>query len=763
MKSLAPSLLAIVGATLSACSPSTPHGSQVTNVRRALDDDMVVGPEQPVGLPIDGLAESSQVFPAAARGDDGLFVVWQDERRDPGGDIFGARISNDGTLLDRYGIVISAEPGTQEFPRIASDGSGYLVVWTDWRLYRLTIFAARVSAEGEVLDPDGLVLGDGIVSDVAFNGNEYVVVWQGGGAIIKAARVSIAGELFDDPPIDLAGGPISTYAPSVTNAHGLGVLVTWSEATAGGTVLKGGLISAGLDLVPPGGTTIASHVNTGEPARAAYDEDHETFSVVWQDDASSDVHAIRLGSSATPIDTEPILIAAAPGTQGGADVDFDGTNFVIAWHEQTDPDDRYSYDIRSRRVDPAGSVVDDAPIIIADEEGQQARPVIISAEGTSWIVWDGDSVLPWDIYATSLGSDGSVSPETTVVTQAVNAQHAPRVAVNGEGQAIVWQDTRSAPDHHVFAQQLGPYGGVGDERDRQLSNDGAWTGDPSIASASSAVVAWHQYQRDDDTYTIAATGLAPDGQGIDPGGRTIRQGTDVYPFWPSLAFGDDVTLVVWEEERPDAEYSRIYGARLGADGQPLDDDILLISGTEDPESGSCDRLWRRRVSRRLGSIRHLVLRGAGRHDGCRHDLAVRRSAPHVRARKPRYQPGQGRSRRRLWRRSFPRRLGVPRAIRGMEHPRYACDLRGRGARPRGPRRHDHPAHGGAARAPRRRLRRWNVRRRLGRGRAHPRRAHPCERRRRAPRRTPRRPQQRSARTTKTRPRPGARRKHHRFL
>src|ERR1043165_4231613 len=82
------------------------------------------------------------------------------------------------------GSIIPA-PDDQEEPSVAAHGNGYFVVWADKRNYAANeydIYGARVSTTGEVLDPAGIPIctdpGRQTSPRVAFNGNEYLVVWE---------------------------------------------------------------------------------------------------------------------------------------------------------------------------------------------------------------------------------------------------------------------------------------------------------------------------------------------------------------------------------------------------------------------------------------------------------------------------------------------------------------------------------------------------------------------------------------------------------
>lgn len=81
-------------------------------------------------------------------------------------DIFGRRMRQDGTLLGGGPLTIAGAPLAQLTPTVAWDGSRYVVTWLDHRneAYpdhpRGDVFGARVSSTGTVLDPAGFTVAD---------------------------------------------------------------------------------------------------------------------------------------------------------------------------------------------------------------------------------------------------------------------------------------------------------------------------------------------------------------------------------------------------------------------------------------------------------------------------------------------------------------------------------------------------------------------------------------------------------------------------
>ncbi len=110
---------------------------------------------QPIGTPIPlaTTAAPEQDAKVASNGS-GYLVVWGGN-----GDIQGRRVLTDGSLPDAAAIPISTAPDNQSIPDVAFNGA-YLVAWKDNRNFWNEIWAARVSTGGTVQDPSGFRIFD---------------------------------------------------------------------------------------------------------------------------------------------------------------------------------------------------------------------------------------------------------------------------------------------------------------------------------------------------------------------------------------------------------------------------------------------------------------------------------------------------------------------------------------------------------------------------------------------------------------------------
>jgi hypothetical protein len=214
----------------------------------SLSSPIVRGAESLSGEKVLPLHDGRDAYtPAVAFVKDGYLVAWQSGRLAPGdlreglkfnGDIVGCRVSKIGDVLSKEPFVICGAKDLQQRPRIAAGKDVALVVWQDLRNGKdWDVYAARVSPEGKVLDPDGVLVSGGAHNqakpNVAWDGTTFIVVWQdyrGGKKYeVYAARVDTAGKVLEPDGIKLSDQPVACYDPAVASRGDGMSFVIWTD------------------------------------------------------------------------------------------------------------------------------------------------------------------------------------------------------------------------------------------------------------------------------------------------------------------------------------------------------------------------------------------------------------------------------------------------------------------------------------------------------------------------------------------------------
>jgi hypothetical protein len=153
-----------------------------------------------------------------------FLIVWIDARGGTASpDIYGARVKEDGTILDDGGFPISQAAGSQRRPDVTWTGRRYHVVWGDDRSGTFDIYGARVRSNGTVEDPAGIPIstapGEQTLPRVAHHESKSLVVWddtRSGNHRIRGARLGENGRVWDSSGFAISQGDLpNEFFPDV--------------------------------------------------------------------------------------------------------------------------------------------------------------------------------------------------------------------------------------------------------------------------------------------------------------------------------------------------------------------------------------------------------------------------------------------------------------------------------------------------------------------------------------------------------------------
>jgi hypothetical protein len=289
-------------------TPNDVYGARITAGGTVLD---------PSGISI-STAPSDQTAPSVTFGGGEYLVTWADARSGAGVDVYGSRVSLGGSVLDPSGLAIATSQNATQVAA-ASDGSGFLAVWANAHTGGSDLYAARVSADGQVLDPTPIpvvVPGSASAPAVQWDGTTYMVVWQdfrsGTDDDIYGGRVASDGRVLDGSGVPVSTAPEHSDAPSLVR-DGAQTLAVWFDSptayplpgTPAQEAVFGVHIANGAPVEPP------IHLGTGMAPAVGFNGGQylvawglERFTKPGPNPPNGDVYAVRLTETLAALDVQ---------------------------------------------------------------------------------------------------------------------------------------------------------------------------------------------------------------------------------------------------------------------------------------------------------------------------------------------------------------------------------------------------------------------------------------------------------------------------
>jgi hypothetical protein len=520
-----------------------------------------------------------QTYPAVSFDGTNYFIVWQDSRWTDI-DIYGARVSTAGIVLDTSGIAISTAVDNQWLPRVAFDGINYFVTWADQRNGSFDIYGARVNPNGFVLDPDGIAIstaqGWQRNPSVIFGGTCYLVAWEdersGGMLDIYGSRVTQAGIVLDTTGICISSAYYGQMFPSVAH-DGTNFFVVWEDWRNDDPDIYGTRIDqAGIVLDTAGITISNAYERQGLPFIAF---DGGNFLVTWIDERngsfSDDIYGSRVTPQGIVIDTSGLLISNADDRQIKPAVAFDSINGLISWHDFRSG----KADIYGTRINTStGVILDTNGILVSSQAYSQYDPAVAS-DGTDYLLTFTDTRNGWcDIFGARIDHLGVIiDPAGFPISTAAWDQLNPAVSFDGAEYLAIWQDCRNG-DFDIYGTRISQAGVVLDTSGFVISTAAGGQKYPALAfDGTNYLAVWEDYRN--GVSDIYGARITTDGSVIDTLGLAISLATD-YQWFPAIAFDGTNYFVVWEDQRL-GSYSDTYGARVDQSGVVLDPNGIAIS------------------------------------------------------------------------------------------------------------------------------------------------------------------------------------------
>jgi hypothetical protein len=525
----------------------------------------------PAGIVLDpagiAIAPSLEDFVATAVAFDGtnFLAVWEDWRNGTTADLYGARVSPTGTVLDPGGFAVSLSPENQYNPAVAYDGANYLVVWDDWRGGTR---GTRVTPAGVVLDPDGIPISttssDLCNPGVATDGSNFMVVWQKyEDNHIYGTRVDPAGVVLDTEGIRISPNTEHQQSPAVA-FDGTDFLVIWlGWGDQGHHDLHGARVTPGGVVLDTVGIAVAASACWDEPPAIAF-ADTTFMAVWWSCRARYEIFCARVTRAGVPLDPDGIVVSGG-AYECPSRIASDGTNFFAVW---VDDRSQEPFDIFGARVSEAGGVLDSAGFAVSTQARLQVTPAVSSDSTNFLVVWKEERNGNADIYGARVNPAGGIlDPEGFAISTSSDTQSRPAVAFDGTNYLVVWE--QYVDDHYcdIYGARVRPDGIVLDTDAIAISTAEHRQCSPELAfDGTDFLVTWQDTR---DSFELYGARVSPAGVVLDPDGIAISR--RIYDYEThAIGFDGANFLVVWIA-------AELYGARVSPAGVVLDPEGFGIS------------------------------------------------------------------------------------------------------------------------------------------------------------------------------------------
>ncbi|HVR42852.1 MAG TPA: hypothetical protein VMS56_05345 [Thermoanaerobaculia bacterium] len=189
------------------------------------------GGSEPSPVRLLSLGIARQRSPLGARAGAVALAGWTERLEDGVSHVILGRVDPTAGPVDGTGIAVPFSGSNQLSPAISSDGSEFLVVWSEEFAYRAAaIRAVRVTADLEILDETPVTLStDASASapDAAWSGDSWIVAWAGRFDYrIHVRRIAPNGTQLGSLTIDRASRNRAEAAP-IVDCNGTHCLLVW--------------------------------------------------------------------------------------------------------------------------------------------------------------------------------------------------------------------------------------------------------------------------------------------------------------------------------------------------------------------------------------------------------------------------------------------------------------------------------------------------------------------------------------------------------
>jgi len=391
--------LTAIGSTFYLVRDENPAGTLTLKGARVTDGGGISDPVAGVTL-IAGL-KTAEVFSFGQLGvsgaNDRYLVSWPSATKEEA--LHVLRINDQQVAMDGSPIAISRSANYQGVPALSYGDGEALMVFDDFRNGKdQDVYALRLDTLGAPIGSPILVAGGAQNQReprVAFDGTQYLVTWLNEPAIgsdnqIQAARLSGAGVLLDMTPIDITNSDEHSGSAVASNGTGFMVFTNTDDNNNPHTIEATRVDASGKVLDVPAKVVLGQHTAHGQ-LRAS--TDGSGYMVAWVDNRNTkdEAYAAMVAADGTALQPDGFPLGDAFAMVSGSevvDVTYGDNSYLAAWAQQTGGG--FNTSIVARRYSANGTALDASAFPVASAAGIAMQPSV-AYDGSNFIVaWDDD-------------------------------------------------------------------------------------------------------------------------------------------------------------------------------------------------------------------------------------------------------------------------------------------------------------------------------------------------------------------------------------
>jgi hypothetical protein len=517
---------------------------------------------------------SWQGYPDICADDTRYLVVWADQRGFSK-DIYGIFLKTDGTISHTNGLGLVTMFNNQNYPAVTWGGTQFFLAWEEDQLAAKTkIYGSRLSATGGLLDPGGISIGSSTSlycqePDVAYDGNNFIITYSRGiyedvnDYDVIANRINAEGQMLDPDGLVIAGGADIQKAPAIL-FDGENYLLAWEDNLKENYQINAVYVDASGIGSPAEGIEVSKGYNDQLFGDVAFDGTN--YMAVWCDsrnEKNMNIFAARINDQGLVLDQQAIEVTSGDIDCNDPSIAFNGTSYLAVWEKGSD--------IFGARLSVAGVVLDPGGFVICQDDYFQYRPAVAS-DGQNWmVIWEDsrNSSLEKesDIYGALITPDGTVlQPQSLPILVYQLDQINPDITFDSTNYIAVWQDYRAgiAGIPNIYGTRVAPDGTVLDNNGTGIVVDETSPMmDPALAfDGTNLMVCWTGGYYPE--YGIKGARFSKDLASLDTQPISLSNG------WynqhnVSIAYNSEYYNVLWMQYYQDNTY-RIDIAKVATDG-----------------------------------------------------------------------------------------------------------------------------------------------------------------------------------------------------